>query len=66
VKKTPNERCSNCGNWTCFGVAVGEREARKWCRPCWKQYLKNAAANKKRTPIGGTPADVWLRQHGAP
>lgn len=56
-EKTTKERCANCGDWTHFGNAVGERARRKWCGRCWKQYDKY-----HRTSAKGQ--EFWLDAKG--
>ena len=67
--KKPKPRCKNCGDeYHNTKNAVGERESKGWCVPCFAQWKKYRHVNNRgeeywvnanqgvgRTPYGGRP-----------
>ena len=40
--------CANCGDLTNFGNAVGDRDKRGWCTPCYEFHRKNSPNDKHK------------------
>lgn len=68
-KVSKKARCSNCGDETSLGNAVGERQSKGYCVPCYRQWSSMSinqrtgeeqwAGDNRSVFQGGTPA--WLR-----